>query len=215
MTSDPSPPKRVRGPSPSKTAATRQALVTAGLSTFLENGFSGTRMSDVAARAGLAKGTAYLHFSDKTALFVEVLRTFVRSAAGGRPPGRPRPGETTPDFLRRTILPILRDLQGNDRFRVLHLVIVEGSRVPELAQAYRAEAIDPVMKLIRIYVARAVRRGELQSDALTRFPVLLVAPVVIGTLWNRLFAKGDTVDIATLFESFLALAFSPDRKAGD
>lgn len=211
--SDQQPARKGRGPSPAKTAATRQALAVAGLSVFLEHGFAGTRMNDVAQRAGLAKGTAYLHFTDKAALFAEVLRSFVRNAAGGKTIGRPRLGEATPDFLRRAFLPILGDIQASDRFRVLYLVIAEGARFPELASVYRAVAIDPVLRLVRIYAARAERRGEIRSDAITRLPVLLAAPVVLGAVWNNLFDQDNQLDVAKLFDSYLELVFS-DSSAG-
>lgn len=204
------PLRRARGPSAAKTAGTRQALVEAGLAAFLENGFSGTRMIDVAARAGLAKGTAYLHFADKAALFAEVLRVFVRDAAGGRPIGRPRLDETTASFLRRAVLPVLRELQDGNRFRVLYLVITEGAKAGELPTIYRAEAIDPVLKLVRILLARAGRRGELRSASLVRYPALFAAPVLLGTVWNSLFAQGDPLDIASLFETWMDLAFLPE-----
>jgi AcrR family transcriptional regulator len=202
------PARRGRGPSPAKTAATRRALVQAGLSSFLEKGFADTRMSDVAARAGLAKGTAYLHFPDKAGLFAEVLRDFVREAAGRRPVPRPGRGEPTLHFLRRTVVPILRELQASDRFRVLYLVVSEGGRFPELAAVYRAEAIDPVLRVLRAYLARAERRGELRSGALARLPVLFASPVIVGALWNNLFGRDQPLDVASLFESFIGLAFS-------
>lgn len=205
------PARRGRGPSSAKTAATREALTAAGLAAFLENGFSGTRMSDVAERAGVAKGTAYLHFEDKAALFTEVLRVFVRDAAGGRAIGRPHPGETTHAFLRRTLLPVVRDVQANDRFRVLYLVIAEGPRFPELAEIYRAVAIDPVLRLVRIYAKRAERRGELCPDTISRLPVLLIAPVILGAVWNNLFGRDDPLDVAAMLESYLLLVFgAPD-----
>ena len=205
------PARKGRGPSPAKTAATREALTAAGLATFLENGFSGTRMSDVAERAGVAKGTAYLHFEDKAALFTEVVRTFVRDAAGGRAIGRPSPGETTHAFLRRTLLPIVRDAQAHHRFRVLYFVIAEGPRFPELAEIYRAVAIDPVIRLVRVYAKRAERRGELRPDTISRLPVLLVAPVILGAIWNNLFSRDDPFDLAEVLESYLNLLFgAPD-----
>ena len=204
---DVSPLRKGRGPSAAKTAATRQALVEAGLAAFLKNGFSGTRMNDVAVRAGLAKGTIYLHFPDKAALFAEVLRAFVRNAAGGRTIGRPGRDEATVQFLRRAVLPVLRDLQDGDRFRVLYLVVTEGAKAGELAAIYRAEAIEPVLRWARILLARAGRRSELRAASIALYPALFAAPILLGTVWNNLFAQGDPLDIAALFETWLELAF--------
>lgn len=53
----------------------RAAIIAAGLDEFTARGFAATRLDDVAKRAGVAKGTIYLHFKDKEALFQELVRT--------------------------------------------------------------------------------------------------------------------------------------------
>jgi len=206
--SEPNKPIGRRGPSPAKTAATRRALIEAALTEFLDNGFAATRMTDVAMRAGLAKGTAYLYFADKEALFADVLREVMQQATASRPHARPRSDEPTRDFLKRTVPPILRELQNTNRFRVLHLVVSEGQRFPAVTEIYRAVAIEPVLRLVRMYAKRAERRGELRSDALSHLPLLMVAPVVISSLWNLLFARADLLDVAAVFEGFLDLTFT-------
>src|SRR6059058_2245897 len=61
----------------SRAAARRQAIMAAGLEEFIARGFSAARLEDVAKRAGVAKGTIYLHFEDKEALFQELIRSAV------------------------------------------------------------------------------------------------------------------------------------------
>jgi AcrR family transcriptional regulator len=70
--------------------ATRQALVEAATGLFVERGFSGTALADVAAAAQVTRGAVYHHFADKRALFEAVLEHFelqmierVRHRAGG------------------------------------------------------------------------------------------------------------------------------------
>jgi AcrR family transcriptional regulator len=186
-------------------------LVDAALVIFLERGFDGTRMSDVAARAGVAKGTTYLYFPDKAALFGAVLREVMSAARAGGLPPRPHPAEPTGAFLRRVVPPVLRDLQGSGRIAVLRLVAAEGGRFPELAAVYRRVAIEPVLRLIRLYALRAEQRGELRSASLSRQPILMAAPVIITTLWNGLFAGDEKLDVADVFENWLDLVFGPDR----
>jgi AcrR family transcriptional regulator len=215
MTHVPSQTKaRGRGPSPAKTAATRCALAEAALATFLEHGFAATRMDDVAARAGLAKGTIYRHFTDKAALFAGVLREVVRDTRAGRPAPRPRPDESTRDFLLRIVPPVLRELQAGGRFGVLYLVVAEAPRFPELADIYRDVAIMPVLRLVRLYSARAERRGELRSDALSRLPILLAAPAVLAALWNNFFGRANPLDVATVFEAYVGLVFKEAEPTG-
>jgi TetR/AcrR family acrAB operon transcriptional repressor len=52
--------------------ATRDALLVAALQVFRERGVAHTRLSDVAARAGVTRGAIYWHFKDKAELFQAV-----------------------------------------------------------------------------------------------------------------------------------------------
>src|SRR5688572_28100052 len=68
---------RKPGPRQEQSAARREAILAAALDEFSARGFTATRLDDVAKRAGVAKGTIYLHFADKEALFQEIVRTMV------------------------------------------------------------------------------------------------------------------------------------------
>ena len=49
-------------------------LTAAALQLFIEKGYAATRLDDIAARAGVVKGTLYLYFDRKEALFNAVVR---------------------------------------------------------------------------------------------------------------------------------------------
>ena len=49
---------------------------------FIARGFAATRLDDVARRAGVAKGTIYLHFKDKESMFEELIRTAIVPLVG-------------------------------------------------------------------------------------------------------------------------------------
>lgn len=207
------PGRRRRGPSPAKTAATRRALVEAGLALFLDTGYGATRMSDVALRAGLGKGTIYLHFSDKAALFDAVVREVALRTRAQRALPRPRPNEPTRDFLRRVVPPLLGLFRDSGLSRVILLVASEGARLPEVADVYRQVIIDPVLRIVVLYAGRAERRGELRAGPLSRHPLIMVAPVVVTTLYNTLFAGGAPVDVLATFDDFLDLLFAAGTKS--
>src|ERR1700688_4684029 len=64
------------GPKPAsnraeRAAERRAAIIEAALDEFIARGYAATRLDDVASRAGVAKGTIYLHFADKETLFQE------------------------------------------------------------------------------------------------------------------------------------------------
>lgn len=51
-------------------AARRDQIVAAGLACFARSGYHATTMADVASQAGVSKGTPYLYFDSKQALFI-------------------------------------------------------------------------------------------------------------------------------------------------
>src|SRR5262245_33517236 len=55
-------------------------LLSAALDLFVEKGYAGTRLDDVAARAGVSKGTLYLYFQNKEELFKAVVRENIVTA---------------------------------------------------------------------------------------------------------------------------------------
>ncbi len=82
-----------------RAAERRGAIIEAAMEEFIARGFAATRLDDIARRAGVAKGTIYLHFKDKESMFEELIRTAHRAA--DRPP-RPRrrgPGASVRDMV--------------------------------------------------------------------------------------------------------------------
>jgi AcrR family transcriptional regulator len=198
---------RPRGPSPDKTARTRRAIAVAALDTFLERGFSATRMIDVSQRAGVAKGTLYLYFTDKEALFEGVLTEVIAAPIASVRETEPAPGESVHSFLRRVVVPLMRDFENSRRADVARLVIAEGAHFPALAATYRRLALDPVHLMIRRLGQIAVERGEISSDALVRFPLLMLAPGLAATAWNGLFGIREPVDTGAVFAAWVDLVF--------
>ncbi len=60
---------------PDKTPDKRELILGAARELFLEQGFHETRVEDIAARAGIGKGTVYTYFPSKRDLLVEIIRS--------------------------------------------------------------------------------------------------------------------------------------------
>lgn len=199
-------PRRRRGPSPQKTAETQARICDAALRRFLSEGFERTRMLDVASDAGVAKGTLYLYFPTKEALFEGVVSLMLGGAAQRLEVEPPGPEEPTRDFVRRALMPIVSDEQAELRQALFRLILSEGQRFPEVLAAYRKVALDPVLAAARRIGARARTRGEIGSDALERLPMLLLAPGLLVSIWNHMFVD-EALDPANMFESYFDLLF--------
>ncbi|MEO7719507.1 MAG: TetR/AcrR family transcriptional regulator [Capsulimonas sp.] len=208
--SDPKPTEhkpRTRRPSVAKTTQTRQAIVAAALDVFLERGFSDARMEDVAARAGVAKGTVYRYFTDKEALFEGVLREVIAVPLAHLTLLLPEPGESLRDAIWRAVLPIVRDMERSKRAPVFRLILAESSRFPALARMFRALVFDPVADMIQRLAQRGVETGELTTDALVKFPHLMIAPNMLAVLWNGVLDPEHPLDMEAMFAAHLDIVF--------
>ncbi|MCC6006390.1 MAG: TetR/AcrR family transcriptional regulator, partial [Rhodobacteraceae bacterium] len=185
----PERPSRTRGPSPAKTAETQGRICAAALNRFLSEGFERTRMLDVARDAGLAKGTLYLYFPTKEALFEGVLTQLLGDTVARLEVSPPGEGEATSAYLKRVLAPLLSDDRIQLRLSLFRLIIFEGGRFPELLAAYRRVVLEPMLATARRLSQRARARGEMVSDALERLPMLLLAPGLVVTVWNQLFPE--------------------------
>lgn len=190
-----------------KTAATRSAILAAALDEFSVRGFAATRLDDVARCAGVAKGTIYVHFRDKESLFEEL----VRSELGPMVDMLEHAGRLDMplrSFAAQLIESFVREVYGTRRRHVLRLIISEGERFPQLSHIYYREVIRPAMTRMRAAVKRAIERGEIHSDVLLKFPQLLVAPGLMGVLWDSRFARFEPLDVAALMQAHLDLLFT-------
>lgn len=181
--------------------ARRQAILDAALTVFAAQGYEAARLEDVAARAGVAKGTLYLYFKDKEALFEDLVR-------GAVTPIMQRLGAAAlaPDMKPAQIVAMFfalfqREVLGTKRKLLLRLIIAEGPRFPAIANFYYREVVARGMALMRTVATEAVARGEFSSDAAARFPQLIVAPLLLAVIWDGLFAKIEPLDVAGLLSA--------------
>ena len=144
-----------------KSAERRDAILAAALDEFAARGFAATRLDDVAQRAGVAKGTIYLHFADKETLFQELIRAELSPVVGmlvhashADVPLRQVTGQLIEVFV--------REIFETRRKDVIRLVLTEGPRFPKLAEFYYREVISRALEAIRAMLRRAFERGELQ-----------------------------------------------------
>jgi AcrR family transcriptional regulator len=195
--------KRPRG---ERRGERREAILAAALEEFAARGFAATRLDDVAARAGVAKGTIYLYFRDKESLFQELVRAMVSPLVGAiaAAPLAELPIRAVVEMI---VDLFVKEIYGTRRRDVLRLIISEGPRFPKLAEFYYREVIARVLPVVRARFARAVERGELVHDALARFPQLLVAPALMAIVWRSLFERFQPLDVRELMRAHVDLLF--------
>ncbi|HVX98445.1 MAG TPA: TetR/AcrR family transcriptional regulator [Pseudorhodoplanes sp.] len=190
-----------------RSAARREAILAAALEEFAVGGFAATRLDDIARRAGVAKGTIYLYFRDKEALFQELLRSMFSPLVDAL---SAMPAEDLParEVAERMIAIFIREVLGTRRKDVIRLVIAEGKRFPKLAEFHFREVIGRVMPVVSALLTRAAQRGEIDSR-LPQFPQLLAAPGVVAIVWQALFDRLAPLDVEAMMRVHLDLLFGP------
>ncbi|MEQ9641893.1 MAG: TetR/AcrR family transcriptional regulator [Alphaproteobacteria bacterium] len=186
--------------SPEQRAA---SILDAAKAEFVERGFEAARIDDIARRAGIAKGTVYLHFPSKEALFLALVRVAVVPAVHAMRTLVDTAEGSSADLLRGMLALIKRELLGTERRLLVRLILTEGHRFPDLAATYHDEVVSHGMALIRAVIERGVARGEFRADAVARFPQLFAAPVVLAVLWEGLFGARAPLDTDGLLDAHL------------
>ena len=157
-------------------------LLDAALDLFVEKGFAATRVEEVAARAGVSKGTLFLYFPSKDELFKAVMR---ESIAG-------RLVEWNSDFeaFKGSSCEMLGycmnswwDRVGATRASGLtKLMMSEAANFPDIAAFYQHEVVQPGHSLIRRILQRGIDRGEFRPMDLDYAVYSVVAPMVFMIL---------------------------------
>ncbi len=91
-----------------------------------------------------------------------------------------------------------QEVLGTKRKLLLRLVVSEGPRFPALAEFYYREVVSRGLQMVRTVARKGVADGEFASDAVARFPQLLVAPLLMAVIWDGLFSRLDPLDVEGL-----------------
>ncbi|HEV6967608.1 TetR/AcrR family transcriptional regulator [Roseateles sp.] len=168
-----------------------QELLDAALELFVEKGFAATRSEEVAARAGVAKGTLYRYYPSKNELFKAMVREnlsmhIAESAAQAAQYEGP-----IAELLGRMMQAWWAKVGHGKAGVVCKIVMVEARRFPELAQFYVDEVITPSQALIGGLIERGIRSGEFRAVPIEATVHLLIAPMLHMLLHEHSFGEHD------------------------
>jgi AcrR family transcriptional regulator len=161
-----------------------EEILAAALASFAERGFAATRLEDVAARAGISKGTLYLYFKGKEELFEAVVRATLLpnierlealAATFEGPSAR---------LLERLLL-TLAGVVGSQVGAIPKLVIAEAGNFPDLARFYLDQVVRRGLRLIAAILRRGIERGEFRPVDVDHTVFCVIAPMLIAALWKN------------------------------
>jgi AcrR family transcriptional regulator len=167
-------------------------ILVAALDVFRERGFAAAPLDEVARRAGVSKGTLYLYFPSKEAIFKALVRESVLPNIL-RAEEAARHFQGSPSRLLRELLTGFGQLITSDeRLSAFpKLIISEAGNFPELARFYLDQVINRAFRLLIGILKRGVAAGEFAPMNYAATARLAVAPIVFLALWRHSMAPHD------------------------
>jgi len=160
-------------------------LLEAALDLFVEKGYAATRVEEVAAHAGVSKGTLFLYFPSKEELFKAVVR---ENIAGRVSEGAAELASFTGPTSE--LLPYLMHqwwarYGATKASGISKLVISEASNFPELARFFQDEVVAPGRELVRTVLQRGIDRGEFREIDMPCAIYSVLSPLIFLVMWKH------------------------------
>ena len=160
-----------------------EEILDAALELFTVKGFSSTRMVDVAKAAGISKGTLYLYFDSKEAIFRDVVKQRITPQIDEVEALVENFEGSQAELLKQLINGWWMSIACTSLSAIPKIVVAESGNFPELASYFTQNVVIRSRNLFSKVISRGMINGEFnlyESEAVAR---LVVAPLVQATIW--------------------------------
>jgi AcrR family transcriptional regulator len=175
-------------------------IVAAALQVFAERGFAAAKLDEIANRAGVSKGTLYLYFDSKEALFRAVVRDVVVPNVEAVKAAL-LATDMSLSAMVRAFLPRFAEIVTRLPIgAVAKMVIGESRNFPELAKVWHDDVVLKAVGLLADLLERAQARGEVRAGDPRIQAFSIMGPMLIGVLWRETFTPvgGAAIDLAAV-----------------
>lgn len=197
---DPTSPKWRR-----RAEARPAEIVAAAYEVFAEKGFAAAKLDDIAARAGVSKGSLYLYFETKEDIFKAVVKDAVAPNIGAIETfALSFPGQF--EQLIRTMAPRLAMLADQSNMgKVIKMVVGESGNFPEIARVWHDDVIVKGIGLLTGLIARAQERGEVRDGDPRHYALTIIGPLLTAVIFRETFVPvgAKPFDIPALMQQHL------------
>ena len=165
-----------------------EEIVSAALEVFADRGFAATKLEDIARRAGVTKGTIYLYFDSKEALFKALIRqTIVPVIAQGEAVAQSFTGSAR-ELFERLVREYWRLVGETSLVGIPKLMMAEANNFPELARFYYDEVVTRGHRLMAGVIQRGVKAGEFRPVNVMLAAKLAMSPLMHAVIARKAFA---------------------------
>lgn len=166
-------------------------IMTAALSLFVTNGFAHTKIDDIAAQAGVSKGTVYLYYASKEALFKEIVyelmlpkieevEGFISDFKGKQL-----------DLLKLVIRHWWKTINDSGLTGVPKLIISEAHQFPDLTRFYVKEVISRIHSVVVNILEKGVKENEFSKIDTLLTARVIMSSLVYFSMWDISLKKYD------------------------
>jgi len=193
-----------------------EEILDAALELFTEKGFSATRICDVAKKAGISKGTLYLYFDSKEAMFRAVVQEMISPELDRVEDMLENFSGSSEELLRQLIRSWWQSVGETKLSAIPKLIVSESGNFPELAEFFVNKVVIRARKLFTNVISRGIVSGEFniyEPEAVAR---LVIAPLVQATIWMHSLKPFDetagTEDFIELHTEFILKGLVKENK---
>lgn len=183
--------------------STREVILEAAFELFLEQGYHGTSMRQVAGRAGITPASIYNHFQGKEALFLDLLSDRVphRAVLGALKAAQGRTAhELTHDAIRRMRSAMLNQFD-NLRLMFIELIEFQGRHASALVGRFLPQLLDFVQRLKQ--ADPSIQRYDDIVLARAFFGLFMSYAITVTILGGVAGFRDDPADLAAFADIFL------------
>jgi AcrR family transcriptional regulator len=168
-----------------------QELLEAAFAVFVEKGFADARLDDIAAKAGVSKGTVYLYFESKDAVFKEMI-TRVADAKLEMVAHLVEAHQGSFAALLRQLAGLMaQQISQEPLLHFPRLIIGESRRFPELAAFYLETAISRARAILMRIIERGQETGEFRPLPVRHAAHLFISPMLFVPIYKSVFELHD------------------------
>lgn len=194
-------------------------ILAAALEEFVERGYAGCKLEDVAGRAGVTKGTMYRYYRSKEALFKAMVRNNVIPHIAAFEDEISASRGSARELLEAFAHGWMSCVYGSPISGLAKLVMAESANFPELARFYQEEVIERAVRALTRMLERGVKSGEFRRLDMDSAARVLRAPLIMIGIWKHSMLKTDPrgLDeekfIATYLDMMLRGLLAPGAEA--
>lgn len=191
-------------------AKRQESILLAALSQFSEKGIQATRMEDIAHEAVVSKGTLYLYFESKDALFAALIQDY----AGKRLVWMLQAVSlqtNSREALRVWVKSVASALTQERMSHLVILLLANARQFPEMVDLYKETMLNRGLAEIVSLLQRGVETGEFKAHDSALFARLVMAPALMEVIFQSLFVRDAPLqqgDVEVLLLTQLEMIFT-------